>query len=375
MNELRQVTTDEDVASWTVGRHSGDYGDDILITDLEDVDALVGEAAEQVHEHGATHLITQIGVWRVPDESEALITLDLPSGIRLCTLCISAKHLIPGHNQAGDGPALIRRVLDNVLSAARTLARDYETEVSRRARGTGQPAGTREPPTAAGPPPQAEMRGEIWVLRHQHNHGDDLSLHASREGALGVLARDVRSRWDNITGMPGVPVTADELGDATAVETYFRHRSGSESYSLYSDTVHSTGEAGTCPVGTGDLDGKLSQLSGQLHEASQQIALLSMQAIARITRVTLPDATAVGLAWSDQGPYLIPAGGYLAADGRRIGEDAAFSEDSLDNAISLYCANLGDHNEGTWLAFTSTGEPGQPYHLKLNDVLAAEDTP
>ncbi len=375
MNELRQAT-DEEVAGWTADKHSADYGDDdVVITNPEDVDVLVGEAAGQVQEHGAAHLITQIAVWRVLGEAEALITLDLPSGIRLCTLCISSKHLIPGRDQAGDGPALIHRVLDNVLSAARALARDYETEVSRRVRETGQPAGMHEPSTAAEPSPRADMPREIWVLRHERNHGDDLSLHASREGALGVLARGVRSRWDNIIGMPGVPVTASGLGDETAVETYFRYRSGSERYSLYSDTVHGTGEADTCPACTGEVDDKLSQLSGPLSEASQQIALLSMLAIARITRATLPEAAAVSLAWSDQGPYLIPAGGYLAADGRRIGEDTALSEDSLDNAISLYCANLGDYNEGTWLAFASTGSNGQTYHLKLDDVLAAEDTP
>jgi hypothetical protein len=175
--------------------------------------------------------------------------------------------------------------------------------------------------------------------------------------------------------MPGVPATADELDDETAVSTYYRHRSGSENYSLYSETVHGTGETGTCPGGTADLDDKLSQLSGQLSEASEQIAMLSMLAIARITRATLPEAAAVSLAWSDQGPYLIPAGGYLAADGRRIGEDTAFSEDALDNAISQYCASLGDDNDGAWLAFTSTGTPGQTYHLKLDDVLAARETP
>jgi hypothetical protein len=72
-------------------------------------------AAEQVHEHGATHLITEIAVWPFPAEAEALVTLDLPSGIRLCTLCISHKHLIPDHTQAADGTAVIRHVLANVL--------------------------------------------------------------------------------------------------------------------------------------------------------------------------------------------------------------------------------------------------------------------
>lgn len=67
-----------------------------------------------------------------PAEAEALITLDLPGGIRLCTLCISHKHLIPDHTQAADATAVIHHVLANVLSAARALANEYETEVSRR---------------------------------------------------------------------------------------------------------------------------------------------------------------------------------------------------------------------------------------------------
>jgi hypothetical protein len=131
MGELRQAT-DAEVMGWTAAKYLEDYGEDALITDLEDLASLVGQAAGQVHEHGAAHLITEIAVWPFPAEAEALITLDLPSGIRLCTLCISHKHLVPDHTQAADGAAVIRHVLANVLSAARALATEYETEVSRR---------------------------------------------------------------------------------------------------------------------------------------------------------------------------------------------------------------------------------------------------
>jgi hypothetical protein len=131
MGELRQAT-DAEVVGWTAAKYLEDYGEDAVITDLEDLASLVGQAAEQVHEHGATHLITEIAVWPFPAEAEALVTLDLPSGIRLCTLCISHKHLRPDHTQAADGAAVIRHVLANVLSAARDLAEEYETEISRR---------------------------------------------------------------------------------------------------------------------------------------------------------------------------------------------------------------------------------------------------
>lgn len=59
MDELRQAT-DAEVMGWTVAKYLADHGEDVAITDLEDVASLVGEAAGQVHEHGAAHLITQI---------------------------------------------------------------------------------------------------------------------------------------------------------------------------------------------------------------------------------------------------------------------------------------------------------------------------
>lgn len=218
MGELRQAI-DTEVMGWAVAKYLEDYGEDVVITDLEDLADLVGQAAGQVHEHGAVHLITHIVVWPFPAEAEALITLDLPNGVRLCTLCISHKHLVPEHPQAAGATAVIHHVLASVLSAARGLVNEYETEVARRA---------------------AQQPVQVWVLRHDDKHADDVSLHATRTGGLGALAQTVRSRWDNITGEPGVPPTGDALDDQTAVETYFRHRSGSESYSLYSETVDGT---------------------------------------------------------------------------------------------------------------------------------------
>jgi hypothetical protein len=218
MGELRQAT-DAEVMDWAAAKYPEDHSGDVVITDLQDAASLVGQAGEQVHEHGATHLITQIAVWPFPAVAEALITLDLPSGIRLCTLCISHKHLIPDHTQAAGAAAVIRHVLANVLSAARALASEYQTETARRA---------------------AHQPAEVWVVRHDDNHGDDVSLYATRTDGLGALAQTVRSRWDNITGEPGVPATGDALDDEAAVEMYFRHRSGSESYSLYSEAVDVT---------------------------------------------------------------------------------------------------------------------------------------
>jgi hypothetical protein len=71
-------------------------------------------------------------VWPDLTEADALITIDLPSGIRLCTLCVSHKQLLPHRAQAAGNASVIYQVLANVLSAARSLAEQYETEVSKR---------------------------------------------------------------------------------------------------------------------------------------------------------------------------------------------------------------------------------------------------
>lgn len=119
----------------------------------------------------------------------------------------------------------------------------------------------------------------------------------------------------------------------------------------------------------GAIDDKLGELHDVHHWVGEQIALLSMLAVARMTRKASPDATAVGLGWSDQGPYLVPDGSYLAADGTLVDEDAVFNEDALVAAIHPYCSNLSEDNEAAWSAFTSHGPDGQ-IRLKIDDVLA-----
>lgn len=81
---------------------------------------------------------------------------------------------------------------------------------------------------------------EVWVLRHEDNHGDNVSVHASEEAALGALAFTCRSRWDNVLVADGVPPTGDELDDATAVAVYFGQRRGIESYQIWSCDVEGT---------------------------------------------------------------------------------------------------------------------------------------
>jgi hypothetical protein len=125
MSEHADVT-DEQVACWT----DAVLSDDLLIADAEDIGYLAGEAAAQVYEHSANHLITQVGIWPVPGEPEALITLDLPNGIRLCTRAIRTRELIPGPKEAPDRPALIALTLGYLLREARDLADQYNTHAA-----------------------------------------------------------------------------------------------------------------------------------------------------------------------------------------------------------------------------------------------------
>jgi hypothetical protein len=123
------------------------------------------------------------------------------------------------------------------------------------------------------------------------------------------------------------------------------------------------------PIGT--INDMLSQLHDLQSRVGEQVALLSMLAIARIIRSALPQAAAVSLAWSDQGPHLVPGSSYLAADGTAIGEGSRSGDDALDAAIGPYCAALVESNEGTWGAFMRSTPDRRTLRLAIEDVLAA----
>lgn len=91
---------------------------------------------------------------------------------------------------------------------------------------------------------------DIWVLRHEHKHGDDVTLHSNHDAGLTTLARIVRRQWDNITGNPDVPPTPWQLSDQDAVALYFAHRCDVEMYSLTSMAVpaHGSPLAGVDPA-------------------------------------------------------------------------------------------------------------------------------
>jgi len=91
---------------------------------------------------------------------------------------------------------------------------------------------------------------DIWVLRHEHKHGNDVTLHSNHDAGLAALARIVCAQWDNITDNPDVPPTPRQLSDEDAVAVYFAHRCDVEMYSLTSMAVHARGSllAGVDPA-------------------------------------------------------------------------------------------------------------------------------
>jgi DNA processing protein len=109
-----------------------------------------------------------------------------------------------------------------------TSAADVRSAVTARLAGT-EPAGQ-----------HARTPAEVWILRHDDPHGDDISVHASEKAALGALAQTCRSRWDNVLCGDGVPPAGDDLDDAIAVGIYFRQRHDIESYQIYSCDVEGT---------------------------------------------------------------------------------------------------------------------------------------
>ena len=112
------------------------------------------------------------------------------------------------------------------------------------------------------------------------------------------------------------------------------------------------------------------RLQDRSSQVSQDLAVLSMMAIAHTVRVALPGAAEAVLTWSGQGPlYLVSTGRYLTADGTGIS-----APDELDEAIRRFCGNLNEDNEGTWMPFVSGETSDGGYRLKIDDLLSACET-
>ena len=204
MGGLREAA-DAEVIGWTAGKYLEDHGEDFAIENLADVKELVGRAAEQVHERGAAHLITEIAVWPDLAEAEALITLDLPSGLRLSSLCISHKHLVPDRHRVADTVTVVQHVLASVLSVARALAEEYRT---------GEQRGNSCPLKAAchpWPPPSGLPNGgadaapgaPVYVVTRA-----DVERIAGRAVTPGELEQAARAiAWSSIPGVLDTVIT------------------------------------------------------------------------------------------------------------------------------------------------------------------------
>lgn len=70
---------------------------------------------------------------------------------------------------------------------------------------------------------------QVWILRIDHRHGDNSSVHRSQEGAYAALAAYVRTQWeDEMPKDEQLPSTPDE-----AVDAYFaRMNERDEFYSV-----------------------------------------------------------------------------------------------------------------------------------------------
>jgi hypothetical protein len=217
--------TDTDVVGWVTAAYRRRSGGDDPGTGPEDISVIIDLAIEQVHGHGAQHLLTAVSGWPIAGGDDFLITVDLASGIRLCTRCISRRQLLQPLAEAVSAPGSIEAILANTLAAARHLLESYprspddHPEQSH----TALP-GTILPPAA-------------WILRRDDGRDETLSLHGSSERALAVLAEETRSRWDNLAGYMDVPRSCDRLSDAQVVDIYYQRRAGLEWHSIREENI------------------------------------------------------------------------------------------------------------------------------------------
>jgi len=122
----------------------------------------------------------------------------------------------------------------------------------------------------------------------------------------------------------------------------------------------------------------LTALARHASTINDQMAALSVRAIAAAARAALPAAAAVGLAWTGRGPSLEPAGLFTAA-GQRLGTgpgDDQAAAARLTAAIRDWCGHLNQANQPVWeplitgRAVFGTALDGE-YLLDVAQVLAA----
>jgi hypothetical protein len=119
--ELRDLT----IASLTATGHDDDFP--YAIATIEDVDAF-HEIVCNAIPPGSSHPVTHLSVWPAVDEPDALITLDLPNGLRVATLCVTVSQFQPAPAQTGTAAA-VEAALGELLYQGQMLADQFESAV------------------------------------------------------------------------------------------------------------------------------------------------------------------------------------------------------------------------------------------------------
>jgi len=119
--ELRDLT----IASLTATGHDDDCP--YTIATIEDVDAF-HEIVCNAIPPGSSHPVKHLSVWPALDEPDALITLDLPNGLRMSTLCITVSQFQPDPAEVGTAAA-VEAALGELLYQGQMLAEQFESAV------------------------------------------------------------------------------------------------------------------------------------------------------------------------------------------------------------------------------------------------------
>lgn len=134
------------------------------------------------------------------------------------------------------------------------------------------------------------------------------------------------------------------------------------------DTAHASQPEADLPPGSIDgIRAELGPLARQHADTGRRIAVLSVQAIAALTRAALPGAAFAGLDQAQYDSWLEPAC-YFDPHGNLIGrsECGAIAGPPgltarikrLDDAIRPYCLSLDHANETAWEPLMQTLGPG-----------------
>ncbi|MFG1879534.1 hypothetical protein ACGFIV_32340 [Sphaerisporangium sp. NPDC049003] len=122
---------DTELLGWVVGATLAERYDEELpfaIETIQDVDRFQREVCDAIPD-GYTHPIEQIRVWPSSGEPDALITLDLPTGLRLATLTVQAWQFVAPSPGAGTREN-IEFAFAELLYQGHRLAEEFERTVN-----------------------------------------------------------------------------------------------------------------------------------------------------------------------------------------------------------------------------------------------------